>query len=445
MNKKHVFLDLIFTFILSLVVLIVSFSTTFVVTNQEAKMNLKTYGDAISFIYDGQEKGEIVEEQFGSIIDIRITILKYSDGTPVLDINPNDNILSNENRYNELKNHLNSYYEKKSLTTGYDTLYYVTKNSEYFIRVGLPISEIRDVSFNVLIYGAMVLILINIVYGMIKIFIYKKEITSLKRNINSLESVVPVPSLSSKDDGVQIINDTLSKIKIDFQNKINELNIQKSQKDFILDSIEEGFIVLDENQNISVINRYAIDTLDLHKDEILGKNYVFLALGNDVNNKLYDCNENGYSSFDLTLNGRIYLFIITKIGEDYTSSHDKTSIVIMFFDVTEIRLNDKMKREFFQNASHEFKTPLTTVIAYEGMINNNLLDDPKEIANANKVILKEAQRMKKVIDDMLTLSQIESGAQISEITTIDVKSLVLYAIDSLEVLAKEKTLQSKRI
>lgn len=440
MNKKHVIFDTIFVFCLSLIVLVASFLTTFLLSNNEAKSNLKTYADKIALVYKNETNQDDIKEQFGNIIDIRITILKFNDGTPVLDINPNEHPLSNEDRYVELQNNLNSYYEKKSLTMGYQTLYYVTKNDGYFIRVGLPVSEIIDVSYNVLIYGSICLIVLNVGYGTLKYFTYKRDINSLKRSINNLESIVTIPTLNKNDDGIDIINKTLGKIKNDFKHKINELEYQKNQNSLILDSIEEGFIVIDETKKIDVINKFAIEVLDLHKDQILKKDFVYLALGNEVNEKINHVELNKPINFDFKLDGKIYLFIVSKVSIS-DNENQKVSTVITFFDITGTRINDQIKKEFFQNASHELKTPLTTIIGYQGMINSRLLDSEKELDEANEITLKEAKRMKNVIDDMLALSQLESEEFNESIDVIDASNVLNDVIDSLNFLSKEKNIE----
>ena len=414
--------------------------TTFLLSNNEAKSNLKTYADKIALVYKNETNQDDIKEQFGNIIDIRITILKFNDGTPVLDINPNEHPLSNEDRYVELQNNLNSYYEKKSLTMGYQTLYYVTKNDGYFIRVGLPVSEIIDVSYNVLIYGSICLIVLNVGYGTLKYFTYKRDINSLKRSINNLESVVTIPTLNKNDDGIDIINKTLGKIKNDFKHKINELEYQKNQNSLILDSIEEGFIVIDESKKIDVINKFAIEVLYLHKDQILKKDFVYLALGNEVNEKINRVELNKPINFDFKLDGKIYLFIVSKVSIS-ENENQKVSTVMTFFDVTGTRINDQIKKEFFQNASHELKTPLTTIIGYQGMINSRLLDSKKELDEANEITLKEAKRMKNVIDDMLALSQLESEEFNESIDEIDVSNVLNEVIDSLNFLSKEKNIE----
>lgn len=441
MNRKNVFFDVIFVFCLTIIILLSSFLTSYFISNNEAKLTLKTYGDEIALIYKSSDDDLTIENEFGNIINIRITILKLSDGTPLLDINPLDNTLSNEDRYNELKNNLNSFYNKKSLTTKYETLYYVTSNSNYFIRVGLPVSQIQNASIYILEFGILGLVVINLAYGSVRLYFYKKSINKLKSSINELNNVVSLPKFNDGDDGVEILNNTLKKINVEFQNKINELQLQKNQNELVLDSIDEGFIVINKNKSTILINKYALEALRLDKDDVLNQNYLYLSFENKINELIENQNFNHITSFDYKINGKIYLFFINKIDENYLSTDQNSFVAITFIDVTQKRLSDIIKREFIQNAGHELKTPLTTIIGYEGMIENNILSEKDEVAEANQIILKEAKRMKSVIDDMLTLAELESKeTEKGNVEDINATKEIESIIDSFKYLAMEKNI-----
>ena len=442
MNKKNVIFDVSFVFCLTIIILLSSFLTSYFISNNEARTTLKTYGDEIALIYESSEDDATIENEFGNIINIRITILRLSNGTPLLDINPLDNTLSNEDRYNELKSNLNGYYTKNSLTTKYETLYYVTSNKEYFIRVGLPISAIQNVSIYILEFGILGLVVINLAYGSVRLYFYKKSISKLKASINELNKVVSLPKFNDRDDGIDILNNTLKKINIEFQSKINELQLQKNQNELVLDSIDEGFIVINKNKLTILINKYALEALRLDKDDALNQNYLFLNFENKINEYIEKQDFDHITSFDYKINGKIYLFFINKIDENYLSTDKNSFVAITFIDVTQKRLSDKIKKEFIQNAGHELKTPLTTIIGYEGMIVNDILSDKEELIEANQIILKEAKRMKSVIDDMLTLAELESNEnEQSNIQEIDAKKEIESIIDSFKYLAMEKNIK----
>lgn len=73
-----------------------------------------------------------------------------------------------------------------------------------------------------------------------------------------------------------------------------------------------------------------------------------------------------------------------------------------------------MKREFFANASHELKSPLTSIIGYQQMIYEGIIDDEISIMEATQKTIKEASRMNKIIIDMLELSKLESEIEVKK-------------------------------
>jgi len=76
--------------------------------------------------------------------------------------------------------------------------------------------------------------------------------------------------------------------------------------------------------------------------------------------------------------------------------------------VTDKRNVEVMKREFFANASHELKSPLTSIIGFQQMIKEGIITDEAEIKDATTRTIKEANRMNKIIVEMLELSKLES-------------------------------------
>ena len=82
--------------------------------------------------------------------------------------------------------------------------------------------------------------------------------------------------------------------------------------------------------------------------------------------------------------------------------------------MTDITLQENMnslKREFFANASHELKSPLTSIIGYQQLIQQGILTTNEEIQDATLRTIKEAQRMNKLIKEILDLSRLENNVQ----------------------------------
>ena len=432
MNKKSVIIDFLFVFFLTLIILVSSFSTSFILSNSEARTRLKTYADNVSLAIDNGESYEDITKIYSSVIDLRVTIFD-EEAEVLLEINNDDLIAAKEDRLAELENNSNNYYYKDSLTLGYIVLYYVLKSDVGFIRVGLPRSNIESTSFYILIIGSVVILVIDLTYGFIKYRAYKKALSRLKENVLELEKIADLNYDLSTDDGYKIIDKTLTQTSEVIKDQIEKLKSEKDKTDYILDSIEEGFIVLDGDNNCVLINKFALEKLGLKK-----KSFRALALGDELNNAVLQAFRYNSSTFDKQIEGRIYQFLLTKIDLRWLDKSGKSGIGIIFFNVTEDRLNEKIRREFFQNASHELKTPLTTIIGYEEMIENGLIDDEKEMARAREAVIKESKRMESVIEDMLALSSLEYNMSNEKKVDVDAKEMVKDIVYSFEYLLNEK-------
>lgn len=436
MSKKPAIITSIFSFLLNLAILLTCVFISFNITNKEAKETLVYYADSISLVYKGEESNDEIKLTYGEIYNIRISIFNKEDASILLDINPLDEEVANENRLNELNTYSNNFYTKVSLTTNYETLYYVKLSDNYFIRVGLPTSSINKVTKNIIIYGLLTLITVETIFCLIQYLIYKKKVKKIQTSINELEDVYGGKTDLENADGVEIINSVLQKVKVNYESYVNDLKNEKIKNELILNSLNEGFILLDEKKNVILINKFALDELGLIKEVIINKSYLYLGLGNEVN-KLIEEEAPNEKRFDFEYKNKIYFAMIEKFLINNDCNYFNYGIA--FVDVTETRISEKIRKNFVENASHELKTPLTTILGYESLINSNLIDG-EELRNANVIIEKESLRMKKLIEDMLTLSEIEASSKKENYEEINVKENVESIVNSLDFSIKEKHL-----
>ena len=193
-----------------------------------------------------------------------------------------------------------------------------------------------------------------------------------------------------------------------------------------------------------MINDFVLKLLNLDKEEILNKSYKYLMF--PLKFEEYISSLSNVSNKDTTLsfeqvlsNNKIYEFNFIK-----TSSYlDQNSsiIIIVISDITKLKEMIKTKKEFFQNSSHELKSPLTSIIAYSEMIDNDLLTSKEELDNANKSILKNAKRMKELISNMLYLSSLENNSENYTILEyLNVNNVISKILEDNEYKIKEKNI-----
>ena len=433
MNKKSLVLQDFLFFITTFLIFIISISLVLTYSRKESDDNLVHYSEIVLALYDEENNNySEVDKAFNESIDIRVTILNGSNGDVIYDNNPNYN--QEENRLNEFLNYADKgIYEKYSLTLNDKMFYLVRSDGSNYIRVGILKSEVMEVTNNIALYGSISLILLNVIYFILSYLYFKKNIDTLKEEVIKLDSLVN-PQSFIKDFDIQDLKNTMSKSYTLINEQINEVKSEKEKYEFILNNISEGFIVLDLNYNIIQINKYALNIFNKNFNEVYGHNIVYLYNASNLLNNIEKMDK-GFKSFKEKIDERIYEFEINKI-----TFNNINLIAILFIDITNEENTEIMKKEFFANASHELKSPLTSIIGYQELIKEGIIKDNNEIKNISEKTLKESIRMKNIVLDMLELSKLESK-EVKEIERLNLKEIIEDIISSNEVLIKQKNIK----
>jgi two-component system phosphate regulon sensor histidine kinase PhoR len=105
--------------------------------------------------------------------------------------------------------------------------------------------------------------------------------------------------------------------------------------------------------------------------------------------------------------------------------------VVVVHDITKIKTLEKVRQEFVANVSHELRTPLTIILGYLETLLDGGLDDRKMTEDAMRVMFKHAERLKHLVDDLLTISRAESRSMPLHLETVDLGGLLLRVVEQL--------------
>ncbi|MFQ5489722.1 MAG: ATP-binding protein [Phycisphaerae bacterium] len=114
--------------------------------------------------------------------------------------------------------------------------------------------------------------------------------------------------------------------------------------------------------------------------------------------------------------------------------------IVVITDVSQQTRADRAREEFVSQVTHELRTPLTNIRAYAETLSSGVFDDPKVISDCYNVITKETRRLSRLIEDILSVSQMEAGSiQLIE-DDVDVRELISDAVCDLRGLADDKNI-----
>ncbi len=111
--------------------------------------------------------------------------------------------------------------------------------------------------------------------------------------------------------------------------------------------------------------------------------------------------------------------------------------ILSFRDISEVRRIDRMRSDFVANASHELRTPLASLRGFIETIQGPAKNDLKAQARFLNIMLDQATRMSRLVDDLLSLSRLELKSHIAPDEKIDLVPLLGHVRDSLVPLAKD--------
>jgi two-component system phosphate regulon sensor histidine kinase PhoR len=114
-------------------------------------------------------------------------------------------------------------------------------------------------------------------------------------------------------------------------------------------------------------------------------------------------------------------------------------LLVRLIDRSEARAAEQMRVDFVANASHELRTPLSTLIGYAETLRERTgeIDDDTRI-RSRSIVHEEAQRMKRVVEDLISLSRIEAEKFTTPTEAVDLEQLIDVAMESARRIAEER-------
>jgi two-component system phosphate regulon sensor histidine kinase PhoR len=341
--------------------------------------------------------------------DIRLTVIA-PDGRVIADSRPLDlGAVTNHLDRPEIQAALSgspAAHVRYSDTLGVDLIYYALKvdsgESYVFIRAAIPVAKIDAYMFQslpLLILILCVVTLLCFAFSRGLIGRITKPFASVEQKLRLLSSgeYKSEPVAGSYEE-INAMLKGIDEVAQILQNGMTALRDEKAKAGYILNNIGDGIFAVDSSKSIALINNAALDVFDVTPD-IAGKGLNYLTYDKALIGAVDDCiNQEKNSLFELSLNGRIYLVTIKRLRGTLLT-------MVILSDVTDNRENAKQREEFFANASHELKTPLTAIKGFNELTGLNNKDDgiQKYIGG----ITRETDRMLSLISDMLKLSELE--------------------------------------
>ncbi|NLI93306.1 MAG: cell wall metabolism sensor histidine kinase WalK [Peptococcaceae bacterium] len=208
-------------------------------------------------------------------------------------------------------------------------------------------------------------------------------------------------------DEIGVLGASLNYLSEQLKKNISELSNEKEKVENILIGMSDGVISIDTRGKILLINpqaRYLLGCDEEVKENSLLENCPSLLHLNSLYLKVIETTEStkGEISYgDKTL--------AVRLSPLFDMTGDLTGVIVVLQDMTREFKLEQMRRDFVANVSHELRTPISLIQGYAEALEDHLDDSPDKQTQFIHTIMDESNRLKRLVEDLLELSRLQSG------------------------------------
>jgi two-component system phosphate regulon sensor histidine kinase PhoR len=323
-----------------------------------------------------------------------------------------------------------------STTVKYSMLYrafhQTGPNQDRFVRLALPLTDIDNV-IKAVRQSLLAGLVVASATGLLLAWAFSRHLTRRFQRLVQFSGQVAAGSFpqnffpESGSDEIALLERHLNEMSLHLRGYLSQIIEEKEKSDSILRCMIEGVLVLDPKGRVLVMNQQARamfhvpDDLDVH-----GASVLEITRHPEVHRileeiLLFDFATQPYSK-EVEL-GDEHWFRVSAVRLRDTRENLQGSILV-FHDITDIKRFESMRSDFVANVSHELRTPLTAIRGYVETLLHTPPADPKDSRQFLAIIGRHSERLSRLTQDLLTLSDLESGKIQLSLQPIDASQLI---------------------
>ena len=264
------------------------------------------------------------------------------------------------------------------------------------------VSELNSQLFLIIVQALLVGLLISV---LLSLLLSKTMITPIERLTEGAERVAAgdfgnAIEVESTDE-IGILTTTFNDMASVLQDTLEAVENERNKLDTLFLHMTDGVIAFDRDGSVLTCNPAASQMMDR---EVAFYDYEALFSRQFPLQDVLSLQRPDFLSGELSTGDRILELYLAPFSDGADGG-----VMAVMHDITAQRKNEDMRKEFVANVSHELRTPLTNVRSYAETIRDNE-DIPREMENSFlDIIISETDRMTHIVQDLLTLSRLDSG------------------------------------
>ncbi|MFO7768783.1 MAG: ATP-binding protein [bacterium] len=226
---------------------------------------------------------------------------------------------------------------------------------------------------------------------------------------------------------------SFNQIAEQLERTVSTLAAERNRFEAVLESMNEAVVALDEQQRVTLVNAEALRLLAL-EDSPVGRPLVEAIRSPGLLELVESTGDGAGSISEFELPRTPPVRVLGRAAPLRATG----GTVVVLHDVTELRRLESVRREFVANVSHELRTPISIIRANSETLLDGALEDPVRGRGFAEAILRNAERLSKLVADLLDISRIESGSYEPDLTEVPLRQPVRRAVGTLSKESEER-------
>jgi two-component system phosphate regulon sensor histidine kinase PhoR len=240
-------------------------------------------------------------------------------------------------------------------------------------------------------------------------------------------------------DEIGELGEIINRVSSELSHKIAQITEDRSQLQSILSSMVEGVLAVDEQGKVLLMNEALSRMLELNSP--FDGRYLYEIIRNSelnefVRDVLSTAQEKRREIHFIQPQERHFMIQSALVDQRRPGA---VFAIFVFHDITELKKLERVRKDFVANVSHELKTPLTSIKGFAEALRDGAVTQPEQSVRFLSIISQHADRMSKIISDLLQLSRIESKDFALSVAPFSVGELVEEVALSLKPAADQKS------
>ena len=335
-----------------------------------------------------------------------------------------------------------------SHTLGLDMLYVALADRHgsdtRIVRVALPLRELEVANRLVrrtLAYGLGAVI----VFGGVSAFLFSRRIATRIHRIEALSRDIlsgggDSPATPGEDE-LGALERHLVALAREMRAHLAETEAERARLEAVLRGMSDGVVVLDREGQILLCNRAAAEQLELAaRTPLVGAKLSLVCRVPEVTTLVDEALRSSGAPLqgEIDFPGRETNRVLSASAVGIVDEAEPLGAILVLHDLTRIRQFEAMRADFVANVSHELRTPLTAIRGYAETLLHGALRDADRANEFVGVIQRHSERLTRLIDDLLTLSDLELGRTEIRPRPIELAEVVPGPLEMLKQKAEER-------